>query len=96
MRYSARPSPVFLAGLKDHLTPGGEGWLILSDLAEHLGLRPRAQLLGWIADAGLAVAGRHDIRPRHPKAADPSDPLFRARRSEVTSLWRLQPLAEPN
>jgi SAM-dependent methyltransferase len=86
----------FLAGLKDHLTPGGEGWLILSDLAEHLGLRPRAQLLGWIAEAGLAVAGRHDIRPRHPKAADPSDPLFRARRSEVTSLWRLQPMAEPN
>ncbi|WP_019561118.1 MULTISPECIES: class I SAM-dependent methyltransferase [Caldimonas] len=81
----------FLAGLKHHLTPGGEGWLILSDLAEHLGLRPRAQLLGWIAEAGLSVAGRHDIRPRHPKAADPSDPLFRARRAEVTSLWRLQP-----
>jgi hypothetical protein len=53
----------FLAGLKDHLLEGGEGWLILSDLAEHLGLRSREQLLGWIADAGLAVAGRHDIRP---------------------------------
>jgi methylase of polypeptide subunit release factors len=26
----------------------GEGWLMLSDLAEHLGLRPREQLLGWM------------------------------------------------
>ena len=30
----------FLDGLADHLLPGGEGWLIMSDLAEHLGLRP--------------------------------------------------------
>ncbi|MCC4118932.1 methyltransferase, partial [Aromatoleum toluclasticum] len=27
----------FLAGLAAHLAPDGEGWLILSDLAEHLG-----------------------------------------------------------
>ena len=26
----------FLSGLAEHLAPGGEGWLILSDLAEHL------------------------------------------------------------
>jgi methylase of polypeptide subunit release factors len=69
----------FLAGLKEHLLDGGEGWLILSDLAEHLGLRSREQLLGWIAAAGLAVAGRHDIRPVHPKASDPDDPLAAAR-----------------
>jgi hypothetical protein len=25
----------FLNGLAAHLAPGGEGWLILSDLAEH-------------------------------------------------------------
>ena len=37
---------------------GGEGWLILSDLAEHLGLRSRDELLGWIAQAGLTVKGR--------------------------------------
>jgi methylase of polypeptide subunit release factors len=79
----------FLAGLKEHLLDGGEGWLILSDLAEHLGLRSREQLLGWIANAGLAVAGRHDIRPVHPKASDPDDPLAAARMAEVTSLWRL-------
>ena len=79
----------FLAGLKDHLLAHGEGWLILSDLAEHLGLRSREQLLAWIAEAGLAVAGRHDVRPTHPKAGDLEDPLAAARMREVTSLWRL-------
>ncbi len=80
----------FLAGLKDHLLPGGEGWLILSDLAEHLGLRPREQLLDWIAAAGLAVKHRHDVRPTHGKAMDASDPLHAARAAEVTSLWILK------
>jgi methylase of polypeptide subunit release factors len=79
----------FLAGVKDHLLAGGEGWLILSDLAEHLGLRTREQLLGWIDAGGLQVAGRHDIRPTHGKAHDPDDPLAQARMREVTSLWRL-------
>jgi hypothetical protein len=79
----------FLSGLAAHLAPGGEGWLILSDLAEHLGLRTRDTLLGWIAAGGLAVHGRLDIAPRHPKATDPDDPLAAARAREVTSLWRL-------
>ena len=79
----------FLAGLAEHLEPGGEGWLILSDLAEHLGLRPREQLLGWIADAGLVVRGRQDAKPVHAKAADAGDALHAARAAEVTSLWRL-------
>lgn len=85
----------FLAGLPSHLAPGGEGWLVLSDLAEHLGLRTRAQLEGWIAQAGLHVAGRLDIRPRHPKATDPDDPLAAARSREVTSLWRLVAAGTP-
>jgi methylase of polypeptide subunit release factors len=79
----------FLGGLKDHLADGGEGWLILSDLAEHLGLRTRAQLDEWIAAAGLQVRARHDVRPRHGKATDTTDPLHAARAAEVTSLWRL-------
>ena len=79
----------FLGGLAAHLAPGGEGWLILSDLAEHLGLRSRPELLGWIAAAGLTVLGRIDTRPQHPKASDRSDPLHAARAAEVTSLWRL-------
>lgn len=79
----------FLRGLSAHLVPGGEGWLLLSDLAEHLGLRTRDELIAWIAEAGLAVAGRDEIRPRHPKASDATDPLHAARAAEVTSLWRL-------
>ncbi len=79
----------FLMGLKQHLLPSGEGWLILSDLAEHLGLRTRAQLLEWIETSGLKVLGRNDVRPTHPKALDIQDSLFRARAAEVTSLWRL-------
>jgi methylase of polypeptide subunit release factors len=79
----------FLSGLAAHLCEGGEGWLILSDLAEHLGLRTREELLRWIADAGLQVLGRLDTRPRHGKAQDVSAPLHEARSAEVTSLWRL-------
>jgi SAM-dependent methyltransferase len=79
----------YLEGLPEHLAPGGEGWLILSDLAEHLGLRKREELLGWIEGAGLKVVGKRDARPRHPKAADATDPLHQARKAEVTTLWRL-------
>ncbi len=79
----------FLGGLAAHLSPGGEGWLIISDIAERLGLRSREQLLGWIGDAGLRVVVRLDTRPKHPKAMDASDPLHAARAAEITSLWRL-------
>jgi methylase of polypeptide subunit release factors len=79
----------FLAGLASHLEAGGEGWLILSDLAQHLGLRTRDELTGWIADGGLRVLERLDTRPVHRKAHDPDDPLAAARTREVTSLWRL-------
>ncbi|OYT93496.1 MAG: methyltransferase [Burkholderiales bacterium PBB3] len=79
----------FLAGLAAHLEPQGEGWLILSDLAEHLGLRSRAELLDAIAGAGLQVLGRLDTKPVHGKAFDAADPLHAARALEVTSLWRL-------
>jgi hypothetical protein len=79
----------FLAGVRPHLAPGGEAWLILSDIAEHLGLRSREALLALFDEAGLAVLGRHDARPEHSKALDPTDPLYAARSAEVTSLWRL-------
>ena len=80
----------FLSSLRVHLTPEGEGWLILSDLAEHLGLRSREALLHWIEDGGLEVLDRKDIKPRHGKTADTEDPLHTARAAEVTSLWRLR------
>ncbi|UCV18504.1 methyltransferase [Ferribacterium limneticum] len=79
----------FLGRLASHLEVDGEGWLIISDIAEHLGLRSRQKLLGWIEMAGLKVIARLDTRPKHPKAQDASDPLHAARAAEVTSLWRL-------
>ena len=79
----------FLAGLAQHLTPKGEGWLILSDLAEHLGLRSRAELEAWIAEGGLKVVGKLDTKAAHKKVQDENDPLYAARAAEVTSLWRL-------
>lgn len=79
----------FLNGLTAHLEPNGEGWLILSDLAEHLGLRSRAWLLDAFDAAGLNVVARLDTKPAHPRAADQTDPLHAARAAEVTSLWRL-------
>ncbi len=79
----------FLGALLAHLEPGGEGWLVLSDIAEHLGLRTREALVAAFENAGLKVLGRTEARPRHPKAADVTDPLHAARAAEVTSLWRL-------
>jgi len=79
----------FLNGLAARLTAGGEGWLVLSDLAEHLGLRSRDTLLQWISEAGLQVLDRSQARPQHPKAFEKTDPLYEARRQELTSLWRL-------
>lgn len=79
----------FLSGLAAHLDDGGEGWLILSDFAEHLKLRSREELLAMIEAGGLRVIGRLDAKPTHGKVADESDALHAARAAEVTSLWRL-------
>jgi methylase of polypeptide subunit release factors len=83
----------FLHGLPDHLTPGGEAWLILSDLAERLGLR--AELARMAVEAGLIVAGRHDIRPHH-RTHRRGDPLSAHRAAEITSLWRLSTTSTPD
>jgi len=78
-----------LQGAKQHLAEHGELWLILSDLAEHLQLRTRDELLGLFADAGLAVKHRLDTQPKHGRSQDNTDPLHAARSAEVTSLWCL-------
>ena len=79
----------FLAGVAARLAQQGEAWLILSDLAEHLGLRTRDELLALIDGGGLKVVDRIDAKPEHPKVFDDTDPLHAARRAETTSLWRL-------
>ena len=79
----------FLSGVAAHLEPGGQAWLVLSDLAEHLGLRAPGELAALIEGGGLKVLGKSTTRARHPKAADASDPLAPARAKEITTLWRL-------
>jgi methylase of polypeptide subunit release factors len=80
----------FLAGAARHLSPDGEVWLILSDIAEHLALRSRHELLDWIHAGNLTVVDRMDTRPKHPKTRNQSDALHHARARETTSLWRLK------
>jgi SAM-dependent methyltransferase len=80
----------FLKNLNLHLEPKGEAWLILSNLAEHLGLRTREELLNLIHIAELKIIERIDIKPKHAKVFDVLDPLHLARSNEVTSLWRLR------
>ncbi|SMD22032.1 methyltransferase [Kibdelosporangium aridum] len=75
----------FLSTLPDHLTDSGEAWLIVSDLAERLGLRPATDKL--IAEAGLKTRDRLTVRPRHKTR--PDDPLAEYRAAEITSLWRI-------
>jgi SAM-dependent methyltransferase len=79
----------FLAGARAHLAPGGEVWLILSDLAERLGLREEGELEKQIESAGLTVRWKQEVVPTHGKASDPEDPLHGARSGEVVRLWCL-------
>jgi SAM-dependent methyltransferase len=80
----------FLRGLSGHLTPGGEGLLILSDLAVRLGLRPEGWLEQEIAGAGLTIAWTRTAQAKHGKAHDRTDPLHAVRSLEVTTLYGLR------
>lgn len=80
----------FLAGLRDHLAPGGEALLVLSDLAERLGLRAPGALEAAVAAAGLRRVEVRSAPASHPRAKDPEDPLHEARAGEVTSLHVLR------
>jgi methylase of polypeptide subunit release factors len=82
----------FLNGVGPHLTKNGEAWLIISDLAEHLGLRGSEDLKDWIKQAKLEVVDCLKTQPRHSKAKDEEDTLYSARSKEVTQLWRLKNL----
>lgn len=80
----------FLSGVASRLSENGEAWLIISDLAELLGLRSRDQLLGWIDHAGLMAVDRLVTRPSHRKTRNETDALHHARSRETTALWRLK------
>ncbi|MBP2320266.1 methylase of polypeptide subunit release factors [Kibdelosporangium banguiense] len=77
----------FLDTLPAHLNPGGEAWLVMSDLAERLGLR--GSLTELIQRAGLQVAGRLDTRPS-TRIRQGQDPLAAVKAQEIISLWRLK------
>lgn len=82
----------FLNGVSASLSENGEAWLIISDLAEHLGLRGPEDLRNWISAAKLQVIECMKIQPRHSKVKDDEDPLHSARAKEITMLWRLRKL----
>jgi SAM-dependent methyltransferase len=88
----------FLNGLAAHLTPDGQGWLILSDFAEHLGLRTRDELLGWIDAAGLRclaalTSARATRRPPMPTTR--SSPRARPRLRRCGDWLRSNPPSRP-
>ncbi|KPN71502.1 class I SAM-dependent methyltransferase [Neisseria sp. 83E34] len=80
----------FLNGVAKHLNESGEAWLIMSDLAEHLGLRPSDELAQIIGNAGLQIIDTIRTKPLHNKAHNPHDPLAFARLREITRLYRLK------
>lgn len=85
----------FLSGVHKHLGSDDhcEAFLILSDLAETIGLRSREELLDMINIAKLAVIDRIDtISCHHPRRSDATDEISQARSKEITSLWRLKPV----
>lgn len=77
-------------GLPSRLAPGGEAWIVLSDLGERLGLRRPGHVEALAARCGLAVADVLATPPSHPRARDAADPLHAARAAEVTRLFRLR------
>jgi methylase of polypeptide subunit release factors len=80
----------FLAGLSSHLTAGGRGALLLSNLAELLGLRDPGFLTEQFALNGLACISQDEMPAKHSKAKDKTDPLFSVRSKEVTTLYVLK------
>jgi SAM-dependent methyltransferase len=75
--------------LPAHLARGGEAWIVLSDLAELLGLRPPDRVAALAARAGLRVSDVREARPAHPRARHREDPFHAFRAREVTRLYRL-------
>ena len=75
--------------LSAHLTLGGEGDLIVSDLPERIGLCAPGRIADLVSGAGLTVRGTHAVNAAHRRAQRGDDPLQRARSAEQVVLWRL-------
>jgi Ribosomal protein L11 methyltransferase (PrmA) len=81
----------FLDGLPKHLSANGRGALIISNLAELLGLRDPDFLTNLFTEYALKCTARFEVTAKHGKAKDTSDPLHAARSKEVTTLYVLTP-----
>lgn len=78
-----------LSELPARLSPGGEGWMVVSDLGERLGLRRAGHVEEQAKRCGMTVADVLETTPVHPRSRDAADPLHAARSAEVTRLYRL-------
>lgn len=80
----------FFERAQAHLTDSGVVWLVISDLAERIGIR-RPGLLEqqWTAH-GLRLRERFDAKPTHKRTKDAADPLHEARAGETTTLYVLE------
>ena len=81
----------FFAGLREHLLPGGRGYLVLSDLPERLGLRPPGVLAELATAHRLTLVSAATRPATHSRAQDRDDPLFSVRSKEIVSLFQLAP-----
>ncbi len=79
----------FLAGLSAHLAPGGVGYLLISNLAELLGLRAPDFLQRELEQAGLRVDWKKEAPASHPRSKDPGDRLHAVRSREQIALYAL-------
>lgn len=79
----------FLRGVALFLQTDGQAWLIISNLAELLGLRPEGEIQSLIEENGLVVINKLETKPSHKRATDDKDPLHMARSREVTRLFVL-------
>jgi methylase of polypeptide subunit release factors len=77
----------FLQQLADHLTPHGQGWLLLSDLPEQLGLRDPELLRRTATAAGLVIRGRCATASAARNSTRRRDPLAAIRSRETINLW---------
>ena len=81
---------MFLYQAKKHLNSNGQIWLIMSDLAVHLGLRHADDLYSWFEQYGWTIVTQYQTIPQHKKAHNTKDPIAFARQKEITSLYILE------
>lgn len=80
-----------IRGVTEHLDERGEAWLVLSDLAERLALRPAGAVEALLRDAGLDLVHAASVRPSHSRARESRT---EARRSRAAALLAAARAAE--